>query len=347
MLLVVGTRVRLLHSQDEGVITAMLDNGMVNVMLDDGDFEIPVFTDDLARAEVPFEKKPSVKAKFVPGKQEKKPQQPPRPPTESQYAILKSFGIQLAFDPLVRLDGQASRYKIYLINDTQYDVLFTFELHIGGSLEIRLNNKLGYTSMLEVGEMLFDQLNDVPTVEMDCWQVTTKGTGPKLHKSLRIKPKQFFKRLITAPLLDKQVHLFRLFEKFDPPKTKKEVEDLRDYTRRNARREENRSILQRLPHEVIELSEFVPEIDLHIEHLTDRYAKMNNGEILRLQLQHFERYLQKALRLGVERVFIIHGLGKGKLRDRIAGRLREMPEVRDYRNEYHPRYGYGATEVIF
>jgi hypothetical protein len=347
MLFAVGTRVRLLHSQDEGVITALLDNGMANVMLEEGDFEIPVFLDDIARADAPLGKKPTVKAKFVPGKQDKTPKPPERPPIETQYAILKSFGIQIAFDPVVRPDGLASRYKIYLINDTGYDVLFTFELYIGGSVELRSNNKLARTSVLEVGEMLFDQLNDAPTVEMDCWQITTQGTGPRLHKTMRIKPKPFFKRLKTAPLLNKQVHLFRLFEKFEPLQQKPKEEDLRDYTRRNARRDEGQRILGRMPHEVMELAEFIPEIDLHIEHLTDRYEKMNNAEILNLQLHHFEQYLRKALRLGVERVFIIHGLGKGKLRDSIARRLREMPEVIDYRNEYHPRYGYGATEVIF
>lgn len=347
MLFAVGTRVRLLHSQDEGVITGLLDNGMVNVMLDDGDFEIPVFSDDLARAEAPFGKKPSVKARVVPGKQAKKPLQPVRTPIESQYVILKSYGIQLAFDPLLEPDGRASHYKVYLINDTRYDILFTFELHIGGKLETKLNDKLGQLSMLEIGEMMFDQLNEAPTVKMDCWQVTTQGTGPKLHKTLRIKPKRFFKRLTTAPLLNKQVHLFRLFEKFDPVKPKTKEEDLRDYTRRNARRDQANQILSRMPHEVMELAEFIPEIDLHVEQLTDHYEKMSNAEILNLQLHHFEQYLRKALRLGVERVFVIHGLGKGKLRDSIARRLREMPEVSAYRNEYHHRYGYGATEVIF
>jgi len=347
MLFSVGTRVRFLHSQDEGVITALLDNGMVNVLLDDGDFEIPAFADDLTRAEAPLGKKPSVKAKFVPGKQDKKTPVPERPPIESQYTILKSMGIQLAFDPLVRPDGQASRYKIFLLNDTRYDVLFTFELYVAGSLEIRLSSKLGQLAQFEVGELLFDQLNDAPTVEMDCWQVTTQGTGPRLHKSLRIRPKQFFKRIKTAPLLNKQVHLFRLFEKFEPPAKQKPEEDLRDYTRRYARREKPEDLLRRMPHEVVELAEFVPELDLHIEQLTDRHRKMSNAEILHFQLQHFERYLQKALRLGVERVFIIHGLGKGKLRDAISQRLRRMPEVSDFRNEYHPRYGYGATEVIF
>jgi dsDNA-specific endonuclease/ATPase MutS2 len=42
-----------------------------------------------------------------------------------------------------------------------------------------------------------------------------------------------------------------------------------------------------------------------------------------------------------------HGLGEGKLRTAIARRLKEMHEVSAYKNEYHPKYGWGATEVIF
>ncbi|RME96879.1 MAG: hypothetical protein D6772_11235, partial [Bacteroidetes bacterium] len=58
------------------------------------------------------------------------------------------------------------------------------------------------------------------------------------------------------------------------------------------------------------------------------------------------RYLDQAIRLGAERVFVIHGVGEGKLRDAIAERLRQNPQVVDFKNEYHPRYGFGATEVI-
>ena len=74
---------------------------------------------------------------------------------------------------------------------------------------------------------------------------------------------------------------------------------------------------------------------------------MNNAEILRLQLRTFDDYLEKAIRVGVPKVFIIHGLGKGRLRNEIASRLIRHPEVETFKNEYHPRYGYGATEVIF
>ncbi|MEQ8703912.1 MAG: Smr/MutS family protein [Phaeodactylibacter sp.] len=349
MLISVGTRVRLVHLREDGVVTELLHGeGMAKVRLDDGD-EIPVFLEDLARPEPAPSTQPGIKAKFVPGKQEKKTIPPKRPEIESQYLIIKSKGIQVAFDPLPEPDGQVRQYNIYLLNDTRNDYLFTFELQLDGRVVQRENQKMDRTSFVPVGQLHFDQLNDAPSVAVSCWRLTTSGTGPKMEKHLRIRPKQFFKRTKTAPLLNRKVHLFLIFEPdADQQNDKKEAEDLRDYTRKNTRpKPEWQDIRTRMPHEVLEMAEFIPEIDLHIEQLSSNFKKMNNAEILRIQLFHFDQYLRKAIRLGVERVFIIHGIGKGKLRDAIASRLIQMPEVRSFRNEYHHRYGYGATEVIF
>lgn len=349
MLFAIGTKVRFTHSGDKGVVTAMLDNGMVNVRLDEDGFEIPAFLEDLARLEAPSGKPPSVKAKFVPGKQEKKDVRPDRPEIESQYLILKSMGLQLAFDPVLRPDGQVSEYEMYLINDTRDDYLFTFELLLNERVQQRQNSTLKHTTHQSVGQLRFDQLNDSPTINFQCWQLTTQGTGPKQEKQLRIKPKQFFKRVKTAPLLNRKVHLFLLFDpQAEAPKAK-DAEDLKTYTQKRAvpRKQSWEGIRQRLPHEVIELSEFLPEIDLHIEALRPGHGKLSNADILRIQLRHFDDYIDSAIRLGVERVFVIHGIGKGRLRDAIASRLMQIPQVRSFRNEYHARYGYGATEVIF
>jgi dsDNA-specific endonuclease/ATPase MutS2 len=94
------------------------------------------------------------------------------------------------------------------------------------------------------------------------------------------------------------------------------------------------------------LATFKNEIDLHIENLSDHPQKIQKGQILSTQLRHFEEYMDRAIRLGAERVFIIHGLGEGKLRDAVAKRLAAMPEVKSFVNDYHPLYGYGATEVV-
>lgn len=346
MLFSIGTKVRFKHSNDEGTVTGMLDEDMVNVRLKDAGFEIPVFIDDIVPVTDP------VPVVALAKKTAPKPPTPDikSPLIESQYAILKSAGIQLAFDPVLDREGQARQYKIFLINDTRYDLIYTVELWLNNYIHLQQSAKINSMSCIELGELLYDQLNDNPVFEIESWCITTEGTGAKMQKSLRIKPKVFFKKTLTAPLLNRPVHLFKLIENVQTAQEPK-VEDLITYTKKKATAPEAADawsdIRSRLSHEVVDLSEFLPEIDLHIENLVAEYNKMSNADILRLQMKHFEQYIDRAIRLGVERVFIVHGVGKGRLREAIAAELRHRPEVRSFRNEYHHKYGYGATEVIF
>lgn len=345
MIFAIGTKVKLVHTGDIGTVTAWLDNGMLQVRLLDDDMEIPAFPEDLARLGV---EQPKVKAKIVTGKKEKAIEMPERPKPTIQYSILKSFGIQLAFEPIIRGDGSTEKYLLHLINDTRYDVLFDYDFSImDGTLKAD-NGKIASVSVMPAGVLLFDQLNDAPIFDIECQFVTTEGIAEKEHKTLKIKAKQFFKNIKTAPLLNKQVHLYRLFENLPGEEKAKPTEDLQTYTKRNARPEtsgwtEGATNLR----QAMELADFESELDLHIEKLTPDHSKLNNAEILGLQMMRFEKYIDQALKLGVDRVFIIHGVGKGRLRDTIATRLMQMPEINTFKNEYHPRYGFGATEVIF
>jgi dsDNA-specific endonuclease/ATPase MutS2 len=141
------------------------------------------------------------------------------------------------------------------------------------------------------------------------------------------------------------VHLYKIIEHFQ--QKEKLEEDLQTYTKRTARPTfKAKGNNKFTSHNIQEYAAFQTELDLHIENLDGYREKMSNTEKLRLQLSHFDSFLAKAIRLGVERVFVIHGLGKGKLRDTIADRLIKNPDVVTFKNEYHPKYGFGATEVI-
>jgi hypothetical protein len=321
---------------------------MVSVLLDDGD-EIPVSEDDPMRIEdyrAALSNKPPIKAKVVKGKSERITPQPERPGMVSQYSILRSLGIQLAFEAQYRLDGSVEKYNIHLINDTRYDVLFTFSLHLGDNLKLKSNGKIDSVTVFPLGELLFDYLNEGPEVQVECWQVTTQGTGKKFSKSFKIKAQQFFKKVRTAPILNLEVHHYILFENLDG-NTEKE-EDLQTYTKRNSRPLNHPSGFSKFDKSsVSELANFKGEIDLHIENLTPKFEGLSNAEKIRIQLHHFETFIEKAIRLGVPNAFVVHGVGKGKLRDEIATRLLQNPNVETFKNEFHPRYGYGATEVIF
>ncbi len=349
MLLSIGTRVRFIKTGDVGVVTELLGDGMVNVLID-GDMEIPAFDDDIIRIEDEIQSlsnKPPVKAKIVPAKQEKKEKAPIRPDAATQYTIIKSAGIQLAFEADFRVDGIVSHYNMFLINDTRYAVLYSFSLSLEGLVKHKLNGKLDAISYVSLGEFKYDSLNDSPSVSIECWQITTEGTGSRLHKDIKIKAKQFFNKVRTAPLINKYAHLYKIFEKFDKDVKEKE-EDLKTYTKINVRPSKHRyqnKLYQ--PASVNDFANFRNEIDLHIESLRSNFSKMSNAEILRLQLQKFDEFLNRAIELGVQKVYIIHGVGKGRLRDEIASRLIQNPDVITFKNEFHPRYGYGATEVLF
>ncbi|MEM1321757.1 MAG: Smr/MutS family protein [Bacteroidota bacterium] len=349
MLFATGSRVRFKNTGDEGEVTGRLDDEMVNVRLDDGD-EIPAFVEDLERIEdnkrLAQGKKP-VKAKVVEGKRIRTEERPETPRAAMQYSILKSMGIQLAFDPVRTPSGTTGHYDMYLINDTPHDVIFTFQLFVFNELQQKINGKLESVALCPLGELPFDQLNDTPRIDIECWRVKTDGTGKQLSRSLKIKPQQFFKKILTAPILNKSVHHYKIFEHLDNKQEKSE--DLKSYTQRKARplgrRHQGRNNHNGTASPE-EFAAFNPEIDLHIEKLTDRHHRMNNADILRLQVKHFEDYLEKAIRIGIDRVYIIHGVGKGRLRDAIASRLLQHPDVRTFKNEFHPKYGYGATEVL-
>jgi len=346
MLFAVGTKVKFLHTGDEGVVTGLLGGDMVNVYIRDSDLEIPAYTGDLVRAEE-FMKHP-VKAKIVEGK---KPQPVPAPPPltiETQYAILKGYGIQLAFEPVLNVEGLTEKFLIYLINDTLYDLLYSIKFLRNHLRPENWDGRLKSTAYIKLGEMPYDDLNEAPEFEVECSWITTEGNTGPVFKSLKIKPKPFFNSLKTAPFIHKKVHLFRLFEKPEI-NSDQSGEDLREYTKRHAKHSwDAMGDFQNLNlHDTKALAEFEPEIDLHIEKLTEDWRKMGNAEILRLQLSRFEDYLAKAIHLGVPKVFIIHGVGEGRLRDAIATRLIQNPDVLTFKNEYHHKYGWGATEVVF
>lgn len=346
MLYAIGTKVRLRYTGERGTITGILDGGMLQVRLEnDPDFEIPTFEEDLSRDE---DAEPvSAGAKFIMGKQEKKPEAPPARRIQNQYKILKPKGLQLAFEPMPGRDGFVSRYKVWLLNDTTHEFLMEFDLYTHARDVLTVDDKIAATTALELGDFISDDLNEAPEAFLRVKRITTAGLDEPLEHTLKIKPKQFFNSLLTAPILNVLAYQFVMIDKFEQEE-KKETEDLKAFAKQQQRKPVRES--SSIPFKAFDpeaLASFEPEIDLHIERLINGYVRLDKGEILRIQLQHCQRFIDKAVRLGAPRVFLIHGLGEGKLRDAIATQLRGNPNVRKFKNEYHHKYGHGATEVIF
>lgn len=344
----IGTRVRLKHTGDEGVISELLPDEMATILLEDGD-EIPVFLDDIMSVEDEkraLSAKLPIKAKVVKGKSPQTPKAPIWPNPQQQYTVLKSLGIQLCFEPHLRPDGIPDSYTIYLVNDTKSDILFTCQLSQRNLKGYKSHGKLDQMTAQEVGKLSYDDLNEGSVVNIEAWQVTTAGNGSKMDKEIKLKPKQFFNNKKTAPILNRLVHHYVVFANFNISEKKLPEEDLQSYTRRQQDLNEDFQPQQHFyQSEVNDFANFPSDIDLHIEHLTNQIKGLSNAEIVAMQIQAFEKYLSRAIELGVSPVYVIHGLGKGKLKRIIAQKLKANPAVISFKNEYHYKYGWGATEI--
>ena len=336
MLYAIGTRVSFKYTGDEGVIRARLDNGMLSVYLADIDMEIPAHPEDLISgvetlaAPEPLPVEPVVSA---------------IPEVALQYGVLQPWGIQLAFEPT---DEQRSAYRVFMINDTRHDCIYDLQLWRGTRSILEAGGRLPLHSFEEIGGLKVDELNESPRLEITVWRSTTAGKEAKQKKQLRIKAKQFFRNVKTAPILNRRVHLYQLFERLDQAPAPSTTQDIREYTKENAR-PNRRTTSKRIVWDTVDVrafSEFNNTIDLHIAKLVPDLGKLDKSKILAIQLEAFDTFMEEAIRLGVDRVFVIHGLGRGKLRDHISSRLLQMREVKSFKNEYHHKFGFGATEVL-
>ena len=77
------------------------------------------------------------------------------------------------------------------------------------------------------------------------------------------------------------------------------------------------------------------------------YKHLSNCEILTRQLKEFEKWYDLAIVHHQPTLVVIHGVGKGKLREEIHEILKLKKEVKYFVNQYDARFGYGATEIFF
>ena len=328
MPLKIGDKVKFKRTGDEGIVRAILTEAMVEVWLEAAQLQLPVLVNDLELATANAVQLTDV-PDFVP------------PNIDPE--------LQLLFDPQLKKTGEVERYTMYLVNTGAFTVAYELFFALAEIEEESWQGKITPGAHLKLDDLFYDELNEFPSFYIKASRVETSAEEPLIFERLiKIKPKQFFANTTYMAFLDKTIHWYVLLESLDPTKQKKDTEDLKSYTQKNKGTRKKTTINYRQFNytSTQEYAEFKNEIDLHIENLISSTASMDNAQIIRIQLQHFENFLSKAIRLGVSPVFVIHGIGKGRLKQEIAKRLIQNPLVRSYKNEYHPKYGWGATEII-
>ncbi|RFS19541.1 hypothetical protein DVR12_23195 [Chitinophaga silvatica] len=345
----IGDKILLLSTKEEGTVVDIVNDNMVMIELKGTSF--PVYLDQI---DFPYfhrftqQKLVKDKPKLVPGDEIKVDRR--------KYEVFKTDkGVFLSVLPVYETDGYdevVKLMKFHLFNDTPHAMRFYFQIWLNNQLDMEIKNEILPYNHFYLADLLFPYLNDNPRFEFTFFlKEPQPGLAPSVKKTWKIKPKQMFVQLEELRAKAEATLTYTLFDKF-PPKEPDPVPQPEPSKKKSAPitsigSGNFASLLSKI--QLQPETTVVPqqEVDLHIEALEKNHKGMSNIAILAVQLNAFQRYLDLAISHHQHSLVVIHGVGKGKLKEEIHNILRRTPEVANFVNQYHAKYGYGATEITF
>ncbi|NDC78621.1 MAG: hypothetical protein EBZ67_12225 [Chitinophagia bacterium] len=329
----VGDRIVLLHSGEEGMIMDFINREMVlvdvqgvtfPVFMDQIDF--PYFHDFTRKKEV---QKPVMqpKRKIEDIRPEKKP-----PPAARELGIQLSF--LPVFDKDVFDDDVVSYFRISLINGLRDTLNFTYRLFLSGEKSFELSNELRPGADFYLHDIPLEDMNGSPRLSFSLSLPNPgRDRASAIEVQHRVKAKQLFEDMDEMRRSNRAHFTYTLLKDWPPPEKETPIYPGSPGGER--------------PGPGIRKPAQPPQtvVDLHIEKLIQEWKSLPNHEILAIQLAAFEKAYEAIIDHRQPMLTVIHGVGKGVLRDEIHERLRSKREVSSFVNQYHPLFGYGATEI--
>lgn len=332
----IGDIVLILHSNEEARVLDIINKDML--MVEAGGVSFPVYKDQV---DFPYfkrfteKKKEPVKTRLY-AEDLKKEKKLPQPREEN--------GVWLTFLPVLDTDEfgdtVVEELKLHLVNHTAATYQFTYRLLFFGKPDFELRNTILPFSDFYLHDIPFEDLNDSPAFTFEfLLDPPDRYKVPFLESAVRLKPKQLFARIDELQRQNKATFSEKLFDRY-PDKPVEDKVEMGPLAARGYRVYEAGKARQHLeaPRSVV---------DLHIDKITDDWKGLGNYEILQLQLRTFEKFLELSILHHQASLVVIHGVGEGVLRDEIHDQLRHRREVKSFVNQYHPAYGFGATEIYF
>jgi hypothetical protein len=329
----VGDKILVLHSNEEGEVIDIINDKMV--MIEVRGVRFPAYMDQI---DFPYFKRFTEKKLFPPKKERTFIEDVRKEKIQVPKVI---DGVWLSFFPKFESDEFGDdvvvQLKIYLVNRTDKAYNFNYNLQFFGRSEFDIRNELLPFNDFYLHDVSFEDMNDSPAFNFDFSLLNPeKSKADYYESSLKIKPKQLFNRIEELKQKGEANFTYRLFENY-PDKPFEDDFELPNKGAKIYSLQEIRKHLQ--PARSV--------VDLHIEKLSDNWKHLSNSEILAIQLKEFEKWYELALVHRQNQLTVIHGIGTGKLRDEIHDILRTKREVKSFVNQYHPNFGYGATEIFF
>ena len=355
----VGDKVNFLNERGGGVISRIISPTLVNVEIEDG-FELPVMVNELVLDErsrlEDAAKKTSSRSEL-----EEKVSEESSTSHEQQYDERKSpidkvgfrgsiqEGIYLAFVPHDQKWLVTGEMDIFLINNTKWDVLFSFFLESAkGTFQ-----GIDYDMLDPQSKILIE------TIEREELETWTKGVVQCIFHAeekkelllpancdFDIKASRIYKEgnYKETPLVSEKAFLFNLMElplhgKFEShARAKKYQED-------QAVEHKAKQLIRKEPIDKHRVSDGIAVVDLHIGELVDNILGLSSADMLKIQKDYFVKMLENGIKNNYQKITFIHGVGNGVLKNEIV-RIMKDYEGLEKRSASLARFGVGAVDVI-
>ena len=347
-MLKIGDRVKFLNAVGGGKVTGYVSPKVVSIE-DESGFEVPALITELVKIGQ-LEKVTTGSLKV----QQKSTNPEPAKPKKETFPLFASSAGKpatgtpsyfLAFVPQVPTMPLSGEIRAWLVNDSNYSVLFHFSLLIDGSYISEKSDRLAPYSRIPLKGFSHSDLSNFPDFGIQLLPFATKSTTllKPLEKTIKVNPVKFYKESIYAgnAYFETRAWLIGLKDADLTP----ELEKLKkhDFSAPQIL-EESGDIKKPEPkkREAIDLK----EVDLHIRELVEDSKGLEPKELLDIQMDKFRFEMENAIQHSTKRIVFIHGVGQGTLKNELRRELANRYKKYDFQDASFREYGYGATMVI-
>lgn len=238
-------------------------------------------------------------------------------------------------------DGFIQRGALVMMNF--YSSSFGFDIKLKDNEDQGLSDHIKSGEIISILGLSVEEWMKMPNFSFSIAELTTTGEADYKKHDKKVRKQHLTNEGNYNAQLDLKLIPFLEFPWPESPK----AQNLKNYTRNLSKQNPGKRKKKGVNiYDPGRKAGFSDTLDLHAYALVDEPRDYNSTEILILQLKAFESFLDEAVSIGFDKVTVIHGVGKGKLREEIFSILRHHPFVDYYKNEFHPKYKFGATEIF-
>ena len=278
-----------------------------------------------------------------------------RKPVEERLGGNK-LSLFLAFLPENIKNLSNTRFEVYLINDSNYHLFYTYATAEGQSWLLRSSGELEPNSKLLLERIAHEDVNDIEHTILQAIaykQEKDYALKPVVDAQLHIEPLKFYKQHLFCenPFFETDALLYPIVENdktATPEQPHLNADALKesmlggggaDKSNHKKPSKENRPLRSRSESDML-------VVDLHADEILETTQGMEPFDILQYQLEVFRRTLQEHAKNYGQKIIFIHGKGEGVLRKALVTELRRNYKGYLYQDASFREYGYGATQVM-